>query len=96
MSHRIEARMASLGTIGVAVKPGVLVGTRKPRMPSSVRAQMTAMSTIDARPMVRSPESRRFLLLSWWSRVFRRHETWIRVRRDAPKARFHGVERVAG
>jgi hypothetical protein len=53
MSHWIEARMASFGSIGVAVNPGVAVGTRKPRMPSSVRAQMTATSAIDARPIHR-------------------------------------------
>ena len=45
--------MASFGSIGVAVNPGVTVGTRKPRMPSWVRAQMTATSAIDARPIHR-------------------------------------------
>jgi hypothetical protein len=53
MSHWIEARMASFGSIGVAANPGVAVGTRKPRMPSWVRAQMTATSAIDARPIHR-------------------------------------------
>src|SRR5690349_12925921 len=53
MSHWIEARMASLGSIGTAVKPGVSVGTRKPRIPSLVRAQITARSAIDASPIHR-------------------------------------------
>ena len=53
MSHWIEARIASLGSIGVAVNPGTPAGTRKPRMPSWVRAQMTATSAIDARPIQR-------------------------------------------
>ena len=42
MSHWMVARIDSFGAIGVAVKPAVSVGTMKPRMPSSVCAQMTA------------------------------------------------------
>ena len=53
MSHCTDARIESFGSIGVAVKPGVAVGTRKPRTPSSVRAQMTATSATDARPIQR-------------------------------------------
>ena len=32
MSHWMEARMDSFGSIGVAVNPGVSVGTTKPRI----------------------------------------------------------------
>jgi hypothetical protein len=53
MSHWIEARIPSFWSIGVAVKPGVLVGTTKPRMPPSVFAQITATSAIEARPIHR-------------------------------------------
>ena len=66
MSHWIEARMASFGSIGVAVNPGVSVGTRKPRTPSSVRAQMIAIPAMEASPiqrlapsMTQPPPSRR-------------------------------------
>ena len=58
--------MDSLGSIGVAVNPGVEVGTTKPRTPSSVWAQMMATWATDARPIQRlaplstqSPPSRR-------------------------------------
>ena len=37
----------------MAVNPAVAVGTTKPRMPSSVRAQITATSAIEARPIQR-------------------------------------------
>ena len=53
MSHWIDARIDSFGSIGVAVKPGVSVGTTNPRIPSSVCAQMTATSAIDASPIHR-------------------------------------------
>ena len=39
-----DARSESFSWISRAVKPGVSVGTTKPRMPSSVRAQTTATS----------------------------------------------------
>ncbi len=42
----IEARSDPLCLISGAEKPGVAVGTTKPRMPSSVRAQTTATSAI--------------------------------------------------
>ena len=45
-SDVIDARSDSFLWISLAVKPGVSVGTTKPRMPSSVRAQMMAMSAI--------------------------------------------------
>ena len=45
--------MPSLGSIGMAVKPAVPVGTTNPRMPSSVPAQMTATSAIEASPIQR-------------------------------------------
>ena len=53
MSHWIDARIDSFGSIGVAVKPSVAVGTTKPRMPSSVCAQMIATSAIEASPIQR-------------------------------------------
>ena len=45
--------MESLGSIGVALNPGVSVGTMKPRTPSSVMAQMMAIWAIEARPIQR-------------------------------------------
>jgi hypothetical protein len=36
MSHWIDARIDSFGSIGVAAKPAASVGTMKPRTPSSV------------------------------------------------------------
>ena len=42
----IEARRESLRSILVALKPGDVVGTTKPRTPSSVWAQTTATSAI--------------------------------------------------
>lgn len=45
--------MESLDVMGVAVNPSVSVGTRKPRTPFSVMAQMTAMWAIEARPIQR-------------------------------------------
>jgi hypothetical protein len=58
MSHWIEARIDSFGSIGVAVKPGEDVGTTKPLidpapLPSSVWAQMIATSAMDASPIQR-------------------------------------------
>ncbi len=53
MSHWIEARIPSLGSMGVAVKPPVPVGTTKPRIPSSVFAQMIATSAMEASPIHR-------------------------------------------
>ncbi len=53
MSHWIEARIDSFGPIGVAVKPGVSVGTTKPLIPPSVCAQITATWAMDARPIHR-------------------------------------------
>ena len=50
--------MPSLGSIGVAAKPGVSVGTTNPRMPSSVFAQMIATSAMDASPIQRLAPSR--------------------------------------
>ncbi len=49
----MEARIDSFGSIGVAMNPGVSVGTTNPRMPSSVCAQITATWAIDARPIHR-------------------------------------------
>src|SRR5687768_6026288 len=51
MSHWMDARIDSLPVIGVAVKPGLSVGTTKPRIPSSVAAQMIATSAIEASPI---------------------------------------------
>jgi hypothetical protein len=51
MSHWMDARMDSLGSIGVAVNPGVSVGTTKPRTPSWVLAQTIATSSIEAKPI---------------------------------------------
>ena len=42
-----DARSDILCLISGAEKPGVSVGTTKPRMPSSVRAQTTATSAIE-------------------------------------------------
>jgi hypothetical protein len=53
ISHWMDARIDSFASMAVAVKPGVSVGTRKPRMPSSVAAQMTATSAIEASPIHR-------------------------------------------
>ena len=53
MSHWMEARIDSFGSIGVAVNPGVSVGTTKPRIPSSVCAQITATWAMEARPIHR-------------------------------------------
>ncbi len=53
MSHWMEARIPSLPSIGVAVKPGTAVGTAKPRMPSVVLAQITATSAMEASPIHR-------------------------------------------
>ena len=53
MSHWMDARMDSLGSIAVAVNPGVSVGITKPRIPSWVLAQMIATSAIEARPIQR-------------------------------------------
>ena len=53
MSHWIETRIPSFGSITVELNPGVEVGTRKPRIPPSVLAQMTAMSAIEASPIQR-------------------------------------------
>lgn len=57
--------MDSFGSMGVAVNPGVSVGTTKPRTPSSVWAQMMATLATDARPIqrfdplrIQSPPSR--------------------------------------
>ena len=58
--------MDSFGSMGVAVKPGVSVGTTKPRMPPSVCAQITATCATEASPIhrlvpvrIQSPPSRR-------------------------------------
>jgi hypothetical protein len=54
MSHWIDARIDSFGSIAAVLKPSVDVATRKPRMvPSSVFAQMTATSAMVARPIQR-------------------------------------------
>ena len=45
-SEVMEARSDSFLWISLVVKPAVPRGTRKPRMPSSVRAQTTAMSAM--------------------------------------------------
>ena len=42
----MEARRDSFLWISLVVKPAVPRGTRKPRMPSSVRAQTTAISAM--------------------------------------------------
>jgi hypothetical protein len=49
----MEARIDSFGSIAVAVNPGVVVGTTNPRIPSTVCAQMTATSAMEARPIHR-------------------------------------------
>ena len=58
MSHWIDARSDSFGSIAVAVKPSLAVGTTKPLidaapLPSSVCAQMIATSAMDASPIQR-------------------------------------------
>lgn len=45
--------MESLGSMGVAENPGVFVGTRKPRTPSSVCAQTTEIAAMLASPIHR-------------------------------------------
>ena len=72
-SHCTDARIESLPSIGVAVNPGVVVGTRNPRtapppspaafsppgpVGSSTRAQTTATSATDASPIHRFAPSR--------------------------------------
>jgi len=49
----MEERIESFCAMIVAVNPAVPVRTRKPRMPSSVIAQIVAMSAIEARPIQR-------------------------------------------
>ena len=53
ISHWMDARMDSFGSMIVAVKPGVSVGTRNPRIPSSVIAQITATFATVANPIHR-------------------------------------------
>jgi hypothetical protein len=53
MSHWMEARIDSFGSMAVAVNPGVSVGTTNPRIPSSVCAQITATDAMDAKPIHR-------------------------------------------
>ncbi len=53
MSHCTEARIDSFGSMFLAPKPDESVGTRKPRRPSSVCAQMTATPAREASPIQR-------------------------------------------
>ena len=53
MSHWMDARIDSFAVMGVALKPGVSVGTTKPRIPSSVCAQITATLATLASPIQR-------------------------------------------
>ena len=54
----MEARIDSFCPMGVAVTPAVPAGTRKPRTPSSVLAQTTMTSAMEASPIQRLAPSR--------------------------------------